>query len=167
LDITPQQLDELRLGALTAIDGLWFMAVEKKHGFDQALELDLEVWRDYGVIVTKRISRMLGISLDPDDPPDLQTTSSLMEALCLIDGTQCKGEVVSDSELIIRVSHCPWFENLRRSGRQDHVPCEEIDNTIFRHWLEAIDPGIDFEITHSLPRGDDHCEWIIRRRGRS
>jgi len=163
LKITPQQLEELRLGALTAIDGLWFMAVEKKRGFEEALELDLEVWRNYGVIVTKRICRMLGITLDPDNPPDLQTTSLLMESLCLIDGTQCKGELASGGELIIRVSHCPWYENLRRSGRQDHVPCEEIDNNIFRHWLEAIDPGITFEITRSLPRGDDHCEWIIRR----
>ena len=58
MDISREQMDELRLGALTAIDGLWFIAVESRHGFDDALELDLEVWKQYGVVILKRIFRI-------------------------------------------------------------------------------------------------------------
>jgi len=162
LDLKPDQIQELRLGALTAIDGLWFMAVEKNYGFDTALELDLEVWKDYGIVLLKRISRMLGLSIDPTHPPDLSTINNLLEIVCRIDGTQCDGTVQED-EIVFRVHRCSWWDNLSRSGRESHVPCEFVDNTIFRHWLEAIDPGIGFEITHSLPRGDDHCEWVIRK----
>ncbi len=75
MDLTDKQREELRLGALTAIDGLWFLAV--------------------------------------------------------------------------------------RAG--ETVPCEMIDNTIFIHWLREVDPSIHMEITHSLPRGDDHCAWTLTR----
>ena len=156
------QMQELRQGALTAVDGLWFMAVEKRCGFDTALELDLEVWKDYGRVLLKRISRMLGLSIDPSNPPDLATINFLLEAVCHIDGTRCEGEV-REGEIVFRVSRCTWWENLSRAGRESHVPCEFVDNTIFRDWLLAIDPTVSFEITHSLPRGDDHCEWTIRR----
>jgi Family of unknown function (DUF6125)/L-2-amino-thiazoline-4-carboxylic acid hydrolase len=162
LEITPRQLDELRKGALTAIDGLWFMAVEKKHGFDTALELDLEVWRSYGRVLLKRLSRMLGFTIDPENPPDLATINFLLETLCRVDGTECEGEVAGD-EAFFRVHRCSWWDNLSKSGREDHIPCEFIDNTIFLDWLKAIDNAVEFEITHSLPRGDDHCEWRIRR----
>jgi hypothetical protein len=162
LRIDNDQMQELRQGALTAIDGLWFMAVEKRYGFDAALELDLEVWKNYGRVLLKRISRMQGLALDPYSPPDLATINFLLEAVCHIDGTRCAGEVRED-EIVFRVQSCTWWDNLSRSGRESHVPCEFVDNTIFRDWLEAIDPTVSFEITHSLPRGDDHCEWIIRK----
>lgn len=162
MEVTPRQLEELRLGALTAIDGLWFMAVEKKFGYDAALELDLEVWKDYGLVLLKRLSRMLGLPLDPADPPGLETVNFLLETVCQVDGTVCEGEV-GDGAITFRVHRCSWWDNLSRSGREEHVPCEFVDNTIFRHWLEAVDPSLDFEITHSLPRGDDHCEWVIRK----
>jgi hypothetical protein len=163
LDLTQEQMDELRLGALTAIDGLWFMAVEKALGFETALELDLEVWKQYGLVVIKRLARMLDLPVDPSDPPDLATVNFIMEKICHIDGTSCKGELLSPTEVLFRVYRCSWWENLRRSGRENVVPCEFVDNTIFRHWLQKIDPSIEFEIIRSLPRGDDHCEWIIKR----
>ena len=164
MGLTPQQMEELRLRALTAIDGLWFMAVEKSFGFESALELDLEVWRAYGMVMLKRLTRMLGIALDPQQPPDLATVNLLLEELCRVDGTECAGEVTGDERVVFRVRRCSWWDNLSASGRDSIVPCEDIDNAIFRHWLQAVDPDLGFEITHSLPRGDDHCEWVITRR---
>lgn len=161
--ITPQQMQDLRKGALTAIDGLWFMELEGRYGFDTALEVDLEVWKKYGRIMLKRIARVLDLNLDPADPPDLDTINLLMETICHVDGTQCEGEV-GEGEIIFRVHRCSWWDNLSRSGRESHVPCEFVDNTIFPDWLQAVDPGVGFEITHSLPRGDDHCEWVISRK---
>ena len=128
-----------------------------------SLELDFEVWKKYGIVILRRLGRMLDLKLDRDDPPDPQTVNFLMETLCHIDGTECDGEVSESGEIIFRVYRCSWWENLRNSGREKIVPCEEIDNTIFRHWLEAVDPGLTFEITHSRPRGDDHCQWTIKK----
>jgi hypothetical protein len=163
MKISEAQLNDLRLRALTAIDGLWFLAVEKKLGFEVALELDLDVWKNYGLIILKRLTRMLGLEIEPGNPPELETVNFLLQTLCRIDGTVCSGEVRDESTAVFHVHRCSWWENLRRAGREKIIPCEMIDNAIFRHWLDAVDPTIEMEIVHSLPRGDDRCTWILRR----
>ncbi|MHB8894049.1 MAG: DUF6125 family protein [Candidatus Geothermincolia bacterium] len=164
MEIEQADFDELRCGALTAIDGLWFMAAEEKLGFEGALELDVKVWRRYGVVMLKRACKLMGIELDEDNPPDLETVNQLLEVLCAIDGTECSSEVSSPDSGLFTVRRCSWWENLRKAGREADVPCELVDNSTFEAWLEAVDPGLEMEITHSLPRGDQCCTWIIRRR---
>lgn len=163
MEISGDQMEKLRLGALTAIDGLWFLAAERKLGFKAALELDMEVWRDYGSVMLKRVARAAGLELDPADPPDMETVCDLIAALCEIDGTECRAEITGPGEALLTVPRCSWWDNLSRAGRQDVVPCEEVDNNTFIHWLNAVDPSVEFELTRSLPRGDDRCEWILRR----
>jgi hypothetical protein len=164
LEISEQQLDILRMGAITAIDGLWFLAAEKKLGFDGALELDMEVWKNYGSVMLKRVARAMEITVDPANPPGLATLGDLMEVLCVIDGTECKTTVIDTDNAVLTVPHCAWWEHLSRAGRQDIIPCEEVDNNTFVYWLHAVDPSLEMEITHSLPRGDDRCEWRLRRK---
>ncbi len=161
--LSGEQMDRLRMGALTAIDGLWFLAAERRLGFQAALELDMDVWRDYGSVMLKRVAKAMGIEVDPEDPPDIRTMCEMMLVLCDVDGTRCAYEITGEGEAVLTVRHCPWYENLANAGRQDLVPCEEVDNNTFMHWLKAIDPRVEFELTHSLPRGDDRCEWILKR----
>lgn len=164
MELEDDALNELRLGAITAIDGLWFLAAEKRLGFEAAFELDLEVWKAYGLVQLKRLARLLDIPLEPGAPPDLATVNFLVEALCRIDGTECAWELLDDDTSVFRVYRCPWWDNLRGSGRSEVVNCELVDNTIFADWLEKLDPAIEMEITRSLPRGHEHCEWTLRRR---
>ncbi len=49
-------------GLAVAVDGLWFMAVEKATGYDKALEMDVEVWVGYAKVVVKRIRRNFEIN---------------------------------------------------------------------------------------------------------
>ena len=163
MELEDGALNELRLGAITAIDGLWFIAVEQRLGFEAAFELDLQVWKSYGQVQLKRLARLLGVALEADSPPDLATVNSLVEALCRIDGTESAWEMLDEETSVFRVYGCPWWDNLRASGRSELVNCELVDNTLFADWLEKLDPGIEMEITRSLPRGDEHCEWILRR----
>jgi Family of unknown function (DUF6125) len=162
LDLTPKEMEELRLGAITAIDGLWFLAAERKLGFERAFELDLDVWREYGLVMLKRLSRIWDLDLAAHTPLELETANLLMETICHIDGTKAFGKV-RDGEIIFRVETCSWWENLLHAGREKTVPCEDVDNDIFAHWLKAMDADFVFEITHSRPRGNDYCEWRIRR----
>jgi hypothetical protein len=165
MELSREQLDDLRLGALTAIDGLWFLEMEKLYGFDTALKIDLEVWKNYGVILMKRLGKMTGIRPVPGGTDEFTQIKFLLEVLCRVDGTECAGEVRGGDTLEFNVFKCSWWENLKRAGREKVVPCEMIDDTIFGHWLRTVDPEIRMEITRSLPRGDDHCSFCIRRGG--
>jgi Family of unknown function (DUF6125) len=159
-----ESLERLRLGAITAIDGLWFLAAEKQLGFEEALELDMNVWCAYGLVMLRRLAKAAGVSIDPGDPPSLATVNDLLVELCRIDGTECDWEMTGEQESLFRVHRCSWWENLTRSGRSDLVPCEEVDNHTFRTWLAAVDPTLEMEIVSSFPRGDESCRWVIRKR---
>lgn len=164
MSISEAEMNELRMGALTAIDGLWFLAAEKKLGFETALELDLDVWRSYGPVMLKRVAKLMGITIGPDEPVDMATLNAVTEILCEVDGTECSSEVTDENTSVFKIHRCSWYENLKSAGRDDVIPCEMIDKEIYGHWLAHIDPSLEMEITHSIPQGDDYCGWILRRR---
>lgn len=164
MDVEGWVIDELRRGAMTAIDGLWFMAAEKRLGFEGALELDIDVWKQYGLIMLKRAAKLLNVELDPANPPDLETVNSLLEVLCAVDGTECSSDVTSVDTSVFTVRRCSWWDNLKKAGREEFVPCDIIDNATFEAWLEAVDPSLEMANTRSLPEGDECCRWMIWRR---
>ena len=45
-----------------AHDGLWFLAVERAHGMDEAMRLDAQAWEQFTVIEARRIMKRLGCS---------------------------------------------------------------------------------------------------------
>lgn len=163
MELSDGVIERLRLGAITAIDGLWFLAVERKLGFEEAFRLDLEVWKAYGQIQFKRLARALGVSFEGGVAVDLATVNFMLEALCRIDGTEGQGELTGDDTVVFTVHRCPWWENLNRAGRSDLVDCETIDNAVFFDWLKNVNPCIHLEITRSMPRGDNHCSWTLTR----
>ncbi|HPV97517.1 MAG: DUF6125 family protein [Spirochaetota bacterium] len=163
MEINDEQLERLRLGALTAIDGLWFLELEKRFGFEKALEIDLEVWKSYGVVLLKRIARMNNVALDPGKIMPFEDVLFFIGALSRIDGTEYSARIAEDGWPEFRVDRCPWYENLKGMGREKLVPCEMIDDTIFGHWLGVLDESLSMEFVRSRPRGDDHCAWRVRR----
>lgn len=164
MDIEGWMIDELRQGAMTAIDGLWFLAAQESLGFEGALELDIKVWKQYGQIMLKRAARLLGLDLDAANPPDLETVTELLDVLCQIDGTECASDVVSADRANFTVRRCTWWENLKKAGRDTEVPCDIVDNATFESWLAAVDPSLGMKLMKSLPGGDECCQWVIWRR---
>jgi len=43
--LSDEQKTEYFRRSYTAVDGLWFMKVEERHGFEEALRLDEAVWK--------------------------------------------------------------------------------------------------------------------------
>ena len=62
--LTEEQKTEYFRRSYTAVDGLWFMKVEEAYGFDNALDIDDEVWK----VLPKIQARMLkGLTETGDD----------------------------------------------------------------------------------------------------
>jgi Family of unknown function (DUF6125) len=117
LEINREELDELRLKAITAFDGLWFLAAERRLGFEKAIELDLEVWKEYGLVMPNRLGKILGIGLGHEGLPGLTMVNIFIETICRIDGTRCSGKL-GDDNIIFTIDDCSWWENMSRSGRE-------------------------------------------------
>lgn len=155
-----KQLVRLIRSALIAIDGLYFLEIENKFGFDDAFDIDLKVWKRYGPIIIKRIKKTLSIEDD-----SLDSFLKILEILCTIDGTQFEIVEKSHDKAILRVIYCPWWENLKRSKREKLVRCDIVDKEIFPGWAESFNPKLEFKLTKALPDGQDSCEWIISLKG--
>ncbi|MBN2160159.1 MAG: hypothetical protein JW807_12245, partial [Spirochaetes bacterium] len=81
--LNQDELLKLVKSAITAIDGLWFLELEKEAGFDRAFEIDLAVWKKYGPVMIKRITKMLSISDN-----GLESFLRVLGVVCEIDGTR-------------------------------------------------------------------------------
>jgi hypothetical protein len=138
--------------------------MERRYGFEAALAVDLEVWRQYALVFMKRLMKRVGISPAPGENPGMDLVWFFLRTLCRVDGTECSGEVRGDDELLFEVHRCPWWENLKRSGREGLVPCETVDDAIFANAVRSLDSSIAMEIMKSFPRGDDHCSFRFVRR---
>ncbi len=55
MKLTDKEISEYLHRCYTAADGLWFVKVEEKYGFDSALDIDKEVWK----VIPKIQSRFL------------------------------------------------------------------------------------------------------------
>lgn len=162
MELDAKALEMLRLRALYTIDGLWFLEVEKEFGFEKALEVDLEVWKKYGVIMIRRIAKEAGIEIGNENKCSAREIMFLVKTISDIDGSECDAEIIDENSFSVNIKRCTWWDALCRSGREEIVPCEHIDEVIFEHWLSQTDSRYSFEITRSKQRGDDDCSFIIK-----
>ncbi len=61
-DLTDEQKTEYFRRSYTAVDGLWFMMVEEKYGFEATLKLDEAVWKVLPKIQARTIKAMMKLS---------------------------------------------------------------------------------------------------------
>nr|MDO8117308.1 DUF6125 family protein [Candidatus Sigynarchaeota archaeon] len=64
-------LVDLYANLFQTLDGLWYLKIEEKFGFEKALEIDDAVWNLYGEREARRLIRFyqnLGLLKEGDDP---------------------------------------------------------------------------------------------------
>lgn len=159
MPLSSEDLANLRKWAYVAVDGVWFLEWEKRHGFQEALEADIAVWQRLGALLINRIKKALGITTV--GPKELEAILLSLWAVEDSDGHLAES---SDSCWVFRITRCAWYENLVRAGRHKMVPCDLVDERFFPAWAEAIAPGMAICLTKAIPRGDPYCEWTVERK---
>lgn len=146
-------------GLAIAVDGLWFMAVEKAQGYDKALEMDVEVWVGYAKVVVKRIRR------------NFEITGTGLHALKEIMSHDpmwwSMGElrIVEDTpkRLTLEVFDCPSLLAMEKMGREK-LTCEPVEGAYLQALATAVDPGIRVEALKLPPRKSPDevcCRWAF------
>lgn len=154
IELTEKQLAGFCHRSYTAVDGMWFMKVEEKYGFDVALEIDNEVWRVMPKIQARMIKSMTNVQQG-------------MEALCecfgaklASDGFSFKVEKSGDGRAFsIIVKSCPWYDLMIKSGRE-HLSAkvgDRICNTEYAVWAAEFGDDIRFELREQLCNGCESC----------
>lgn len=155
--IPTDSLREVCSRTFYTIDGLWFLAVEEKYGFETAFEMNQAVWQQASPIIGRRLLKNLDLEGKP-------TLSALLE-LIFADPLMFvhKPEVVSmtDTRAVFRCIECPIQAARIRDGKgvyNGKPGC----SLLFESYAEIIDPHIKTTCLACAPNPDNPeywCEW--------
>jgi hypothetical protein len=147
--LTNRQIIEFFHRSYKSADGLWFMKVEEKYGFNVALEIDKEVWKVMPKIQARMIKAMLGQEAD---------LSKSLTAKLSLEGFKFKLKQ-KDNGFQILISDCPWHNLMVKSGREKHS--EEIGTTIcnveYSVWASEFNEKTQFTLHTQKCKGSDQC----------
>jgi hypothetical protein len=160
LSVIPEDtLREVCSRTFYTIDGLWFLAVEDKYGFETAFEMNQAVWRRASPIIGRRLLK----NLDTEGKPPIQMLLKLLHADPLMHVH--KPEVVEQTgnKAVFRCTECPTQVARIRDGKgvYNGVPgC----SLLFESYAEIIDPRIKVTCNACAPDPDNPeywCEWVF------
>lgn len=86
-----------------AVDGLWYIMIEKYFGFENALLLDKEVWQIMPKIAARKIKDLLRL---PDKK--LESLSESLAFRFAVEGYEVKSHRLIENALEIQIASCPW-----------------------------------------------------------
>ncbi|HWQ18542.1 MAG TPA: DUF6125 family protein [Methanotrichaceae archaeon] len=149
--LTNEQAAQYFHRSYASADGLWFMKVEERRGFDEALEIDKEVWK----VVPKIQARMLKSMLNTDTSPDalLECFSAKLD----LEGFEFEARKDGDG-IRICIAKCPWHGLMVKSGR-GHLS-EKVNGLICgtENAVWASEFGrLKFERESRICKGDKEC----------
>jgi hypothetical protein len=128
------------------LDGLWFIQIEKKFGFDTAMEIDNAVWEIYSRKEGERLIKTVGKTPGQGTLKDLQELlplSMFNQTLDFKTDLHLNGGI-----LVFLVTLCKTKEGMERVGRsqeQIFTICKQIGLTFFTSFARAINPSIKVE----------------------
>ncbi|MDD2471395.1 MAG: DUF6125 family protein [Dehalococcoidales bacterium] len=155
--LSEHQISQFLHRSYGSVDGLWFMKVEEKYGFDAALEIDREVWK----VLPKIQARMLKSMLKLENGMDGLAKS--LEARFGMDGFVYELEKLPNNVLKITISHCPWHQLMEKSGRAKlsgkvgDVVCV----ADYTAWSKEFGNEIDFYTSCQICKGAESCVMIF------
>jgi len=140
-----------------AHDGLWFQAVEKEFGMEQAIACDTEAWRKFTVIEARRIIKRHGIG-------ENSGLEGLKQALKYRLYARLNVQQVSeeqDDSFVFKMNDCRVQSARKRKGLPD-FPCKSVGLVEYTEFARTIDPRITTTCIACPP--DDHpedyyCAW--------
>lgn len=154
VELSDREIIEYWHRSYRTVDGLWFVKIEERYGFDTALDMDNEVWTVFPKIQARMIREMGGLE---------QGLRGLFEAIVTklnLEGFVFEAEEIAGSSgFEIRVNECPWHNimiNSRRkelSGKVGTLIC----NTEYSVWASEFGGDISFELGGQICDGDRAC----------
>jgi hypothetical protein len=156
--LTDQQIIEYYHRSYQAVDGLWFMKVEKKIGFHSALNLDLKVWKVMPKIQARMIKSMLNLDDNKDD-----LIISLKTKLS-IEGFKSKLEI-NKNKFKITITDCPWHNIMIKSNREKYSGKigEKICNVEYSAWASEFGSEYKFILEAQKCKNSKYCVLVFKK----
>ena len=143
--------------AWQAMDGAYFLALEKKYGMDIAIEMDKEAWKIFSPIEANRIMRDFGIS----QGGGLKALEEALEYRVYARLNKQSTEWIDENTLIFTMNACRVQLARNRKDLPD-FPCKQVGEIEYSYFAETIDPRIKTRCLFCPPDehpADAYCRW--------
>jgi len=140
-----------------ANDGIWFQAVEKKYGMNDAKRCNDSCWTRYSPFEAERIKQLLELPEQGGIPALKKALAFRMYALI----NKQSIEDVNENCIIFRMNECRVQVARKRKGLADY-PCKSVGLVEYPYFASTIDSRIVTECVGCPP--DEHpegwfCAW--------
>jgi hypothetical protein len=154
-----QQTSEYFRRCYQAVDGLWFMKVEEKIGFDSALDIDHEVWKVMPKIQARMIKSMLKLNNGVDALFRGLTTKLGLE------GFKFKAEK-NRNGFRITITDCPWHNLMIKSGREklSGIVGSTVCGTEYQVWVSEFGEAMNFKLESQKCKESKYCILDFERK---
>jgi len=158
INLTDKQIAEYFKRSYTASDGLWFMKMEEKYGFDEALDIDNEVWKVLPKIQARALKGMGNLKDGLQGLRECVTTRLTLEGFTFEDEPMNQ-----ENHLKITIHECPWHNLMIKSNRvhlSERVGTR-ICNTEYQVLASEFGDGIDFQLQTQICKGEKCCALLF------
>jgi hypothetical protein len=154
IELSDKQVSEFYHRSYTAVDGLWYMKVEEKYGYDAALDIDNDVWK----VLPKIQARLLKSTGKIEN--GMEALFECLTTKLILDGFKFETEKTeNDSGFRVIIDSCPWYDLMVKSGRE-HLAGNvgtRICNTEYSAWASEFNNDICFELQSQICKGAESC----------
>ena len=157
IKLTDSEISKYFRRSYTAVDGLWFIKVEEKYGFDTALDIDNEVWK----VMPKIQARFLKSKIKKKK--GLDALFECFTTKLKFDGFKFKAEKENNNIIKITISSCPWHNIMIKSKRTElsEKIGSRICNTEYKVWASEFGKNISFKLKDQICRGSKSCRLVF------
>jgi len=154
IELNDKQVNEFYYRSYTSVDGLWFVKAEEKYGFNEALEIDREVWKVLPKIQARMLKSMGKIGNGMEAFFECFTTKLALDGFTF--RTEKTG---NDNGFRVIIERCPWHNLMVKSGREN--VSEKVGTVIcnmeYSTWASEFGSNICFELQHQICKGSEYC----------
>jgi hypothetical protein len=138
-----------------AIDGLWFLMVEKESSFERALDIDEKAWEIMPKIQSKKLRELYNINGE--------SLKDLIQALKIkleIEGYNFKIEDVNTNLINILIHNCPWYTIMKNAKRESFAGKvgERICTIEYQGWADTFNEKIKFSLGSQICKKNKICK---------
>lgn len=153
--LTFEQIADYYRRSFITVDGLWFMKLEERYGFDTALDIDNDVWKIQPKIQARILKELFKLDKGIDALYECLTTRFNF------DGYDFKARKTDNGNgFTVTISDCYWHNMMVGAGRT-HLSGKVgtmVCTTEYKTWCAEFGDDISSRLGQQICTGDEVCE---------
>jgi hypothetical protein len=147
--------------AYIAVDGLWYLTVEKGMGLEKAVQADRDVWETMPKILARKTMELLHLSKGK-----LESLSASLGFRFDVEGYRLELNRINGAVLEIEFSDCPWRRAIMKSKNVAVLSKvgEEVCPVVYQAWAGEFLDCFELRMNPRICLGGEVCRIEISSR---